>query len=290
MIRTIALSVNSNPLNPDRWDSVHQLTEYLKNQGITAICSKYIFESSQDSIAIAKGKAAEFQEFFKSPDIDAIFDISGGDAANLILDYIDWHIIAENPKPFFGISDNSVLLNALTVKANTPTFHYAISNLTGVQNPSGFLDQIQYCETRNISLDLESIQPGQFSASIVGGNIRCFLKLAGTEYFPSFKNKILFLESLGGNTHRIASYFRQISMLSDFNQLSGIIFGTFTQLQSEMKHEDFLRFLRRLTRGLTIPIAYTNMVGHGMDSKILPFGKQVDIVNSAATETGINAI
>jgi muramoyltetrapeptide carboxypeptidase len=289
-MKHIALSANSNPLNADQRKNTNQLIALLENQGIKTTCSKFIFESSPDSISNAKDKAFELHQFFESPNISAIFDISGGDAANLILKYLNWEIIAANPKPFFGISDNSVLLNALYVKANIPTYHFALSNLVHMQNPSDFLDQIRNFEMRHISLNLEYIQPGHFSGPIVGGNIRSFLKLAGTEYFPALSKKILFLESLGGNAHRIASYFQQISMLSDFEELSGIIFGTFTQVQSETTHHDFLNYLRSLSSGLSIPIAHTSMVGHGIDARILPFGKQIDIVDLADTETGMNAI
>lgn len=33
---------------------------------------------------------------------------------------------------------------------------------------------------------------------VVGGNIRCLLKLAGTPFWPDMQDKILFLESRGG--------------------------------------------------------------------------------------------
>ena len=35
---------------------------------------------------------------------------------------------------------------------------------------------------------------------VVGGNIRCLLKLAGTPYWPDMREKILLLESFGGKT------------------------------------------------------------------------------------------
>jgi muramoyltetrapeptide carboxypeptidase len=107
-MKHIALSAISNPLNADQRKNTNQLIALLENQGIKTTCSKFIFESSPDSISNAKDKAFELHQFFESPNISAIFDISGGDAANLILKYLKWEIIAANPKPFFGISDNSV--------------------------------------------------------------------------------------------------------------------------------------------------------------------------------------
>lgn len=45
-------------------------------------------------------RAAELNQLFKNTEISAIFDISGGDSANQILEYIDYESIRMNPKPF----------------------------------------------------------------------------------------------------------------------------------------------------------------------------------------------
>ncbi len=52
-------------------------------------------------------------DFFTDDSIAAIFDISGGNSANQILPYLDYTVIREHPKPFVGMSDVSVILNAI---------------------------------------------------------------------------------------------------------------------------------------------------------------------------------
>ena len=61
-------------------------------------------------------RAEVLMKFFKDSSIKAIFDVSGGDLANGVLDYLDFEIIKNNPKPFFGYSDLSVILNSLYSK------------------------------------------------------------------------------------------------------------------------------------------------------------------------------
>ena len=58
------------------------------------------------------------------PEIQAIFDVSGGDAANAVLPYLDFSLLRRHPKPFFGYSDLSVLLNPLHQLAGFPVWYF----------------------------------------------------------------------------------------------------------------------------------------------------------------------
>lgn len=68
---------------------------------------------------------------------------------------------------------------------------------------------------------------------VVGGNIRCFLKLMGTKYQPDFNNKILFLESLSGDCAKMATFLSQYKQVGAFDNIKGIILGTFTEMERE---------------------------------------------------------
>ena len=79
---------------------------------------------------------------------------------------------------------------------------------------------------------------------VVGGNLRCLLKLAGTEYFPDMKGKILLLEAYGGETGPIATSFNQLELMGVFEQVNGILLGTFTRYEAaelEMSVCDLLK-------------------------------------------------
>ena len=68
---------------------------------------------------------------------------------------------------------------------------------------------------------------------VVGGNIRCFLKLAGTEYMPELNDKILLLESFGGTVAKMETYLCQLKQIGAFDKVAGIILGTFTEMDRE---------------------------------------------------------
>ncbi|MDU5650828.1 MAG: LD-carboxypeptidase, partial [Clostridium perfringens] len=108
---------------------------------------------------------------------------------------------------------------------------------------------------------------------VVGGNIRCLLKLAGTKYMPDFKDKILFLESFSGNSAKMVTYITQYKNLGVFNEVKGIILGEFTEMERENLKPDIVEILKRVIGEINIPILKTRDLGHGADAKCIPIGK-----------------
>ena len=108
---------------------------------------------------------------------------------------------------------------------------------------------------------------------VVGGNLRCFLKLAGTPYFPDLDGKILLLEAYSGLPAQITTYISQLKQLNAFERVSGVMLGTFTQWEEHltMKVEEFiLRFV-----GTEIPVARTGDIGHCTDAKAIEIGEML---------------
>ena len=110
----VALVVCSNGKAQEDKIKLDKLEEALKSLGLVPIYSNYLYKDEFGRSASAKVRAQEVMKFFSDESIKAIFDISGGDLSNEILDYLDYDIIKKNIKPFFGYSDLSVVLNAIT--------------------------------------------------------------------------------------------------------------------------------------------------------------------------------
>ena len=111
---------------------------------------------------------------------------------------------------------------------------------------------------------------------VVGGNIRCFLKLAGTRYFPDLENKILLLEAYGGRVPQMATYLAQLKQLGAFEKVSGIILGTFTAMEQNNCIPNIVTLVKEYARPET-PIAVTRDIGHGDDAKAIMIGKEIEI-------------
>lgn len=221
-------------------------------------------------------KARALEKLFLDKDIKMIFDISGGDLANEVLDFLDFNLIKENPKPFFGYSDLTVLLNAIYSQCHITTYNYQLRNLIGrfkEEQMQNFKASFIEGKEDIFNLDYKWINGSHLEGIVVGGNIRCLLKLAGAKYMPNFKDKILFLESFSGNSAKMVTYITQYKNLGVFNEVKGIILGEFTEMEREDLKPDIVEILKRVIGEINIPILKTSDLGHGADAKCIPIGK-----------------
>ena len=174
---------------------IDKLVEVLESIGLQPICSEYIYEKYSVFSGTGKERADALMKFYVDDSIKAIFDISGGNVANEVLEYLDFEIIKKNPKPFFGYSDLTTVINAIYSKTEMPSFLYQVRNLIydhGEEQIENFRKTILEDKNDLLNINYRFLQGNSISGTVVGGNIRCFLKLAGTPYMPSFKDKVLF--------------------------------------------------------------------------------------------------
>ena len=108
---------------------------------------------------------------------------------------------------------------------------------------------------------------------VYGGNLRCLLKLAGTPYWPDFTGSILLLEAYRGQPELVASLLEQCWETGIFNQISGVLLGTFSELDklraSQLPAEILLDLLPT-----NLPIAKTEFIGHRPDAKAIRLGQE----------------
>lgn len=82
------------------------------------------------------------------------------------------------------------------------------------------------------------------------------------------------MESLGGDVPKITSMFAQLKSLKSFEKVSGVILGTFTQLEKEQGtkalEEIALHFIDEKT-----PVVKTEEIGHSPYSKAVEIGKNI---------------
>lgn len=258
-------------------DKIKYLETTLLSIGIRPVFSDCIYEKDNVFSGTANERAQALMKFYMDDEIKGIFDISGGDIANGILPYLDYDFIADSTKLFWGYSDLTTVINAIYAKTGRASVLYQIRNLISDNR------EAQIADFRNTVMDggndLFQInyrfnQQKEMHGIVVGGNIRCFLKLAGTEFMPDLEGKILLLESYGGTVPQIETYLRQLQQLGAFEKVAGILLGTFTQMRAE-RCIPTVETLARKIAGRDLPVAVTEDIGHGTDSKGIVIGREL---------------
>ena len=253
------------------------LANTLIDIGLKPVFSDYIYEAESVFSGTAKERASALMKFYRDDEIKGIFDISGGDVANGILPYLDYEIIANTSKMFWGYSDLTTVMNAIYKKTGKSSVLYQVRNLiyeNKEKQIADFYNTTMQNGTNLFQLNCKFIQKRQMHGIVVGGNIRCFLKLAGTEYMPELDSKILLLESFQGTVGKMETYLCQLKQIGAFDKVAGIILGTFTEMETEKCNPTIETLVKRIA-GKDLPIVITGDIGHGTDSKGILIGEEI---------------
>ncbi|MCO7175323.1 S66 peptidase family protein [Sporolactobacillus kofuensis] len=274
---TVGLISCSDGLYPEEQSAIISIEQTLNSLGLKVMKATTLYRSTRSPFSgTHQERAAELMCLVNNAEIKAIFDISGGDSANQILNDLNFEQIRESNSPFIGMSDLSVINNAIYAQTGKSSYHYRVKNLAGNFPQAQQVFTHAFMEDHDApSFQYRWLRGQEMSGTIIGGNIRCFLKLAGTPYFPDPTNKILFLEALGGGSARMASLLAQLDQLAVFQQCSGVLLGTFSSMQAKHDQPSIEQLVLEVTDRYHLPVAKTEQLGHREDAHCLPIGASI---------------
>ena len=257
-------------------NDIKVLEKTLRDIDVEVVFSEYIYERDGVSCGSAKERAQALMDFYLDDEIVEIFDISGGDLANGVLPYLDYDVITRSSKRFWGYSDLTTVINAIYAKTGNESVLYQVRNLIydcKEKQISDFTNTV--IDNRNDLYEFayQFVQGNRMQGVVVGGNIRCFLKLAGTAYMPDLTDKILLLESYSGTVAKMETYLCQLQQLGAFEKCAGILLGTFTEMEEKNCVPTMVELVQRVV-GEGMPIAVTKDIGHGTDAKAILIGHE----------------
>ncbi|MDT2010792.1 LD-carboxypeptidase [Carnobacterium divergens] len=257
---------------------IEALKEKLKHQfGIQTIEATTLYQQSNSLFSGTKYERRDaLMNLYLNPKVKMIFDLSGGDVANELLPLLDFKMIQKANTPFVGYSDLTVLINAILHKTGINGFNYQLLNLVkkDATLQERYFSEV-FMENKSIELDLtwgttEMISPNE---TMIGGNIRCLLKLAGTRFLPSAKNNWLLLEARSGDIATISSYFAQLEQIGYLEDCKGILLGEFTELNEKQQIKALKKLILSYASKYHFSIAQTQEIGHSSMSKPVLIGK-----------------
>jgi muramoyltetrapeptide carboxypeptidase len=285
---TIALVCCSNGQRRGYENRIQDLIKQFEDMGLSVLSSRYLYEDQRELTGNGEKRGKELMDFYENPQITDIFDVSGGDLANELLPYLDYDLIQQTPIIFWGYSDLTTLINAIYKKTGKLSILYQVRNLLYQQQIEQIADFMEYMmllekkpnlikKASLFTIKTLFLQGKSMKGIVLGGNIRCLLKLAGTPYMPEFQNAILLLESYSGKIPQLITYFAQLKQMGVFDDISGIILGTFTEIMQEESYELMYEVLKPFIPD-NLPVAYTPNIGHGTDAKAIWIGADMTLI------------
>lgn len=304
-IRVIA-PVRSLKLLSD--ESKKEAIDRLEKFGFTLSFGNNIEEMDEFNSSSIASRIADLHDAFLDKSVDAILTVIGGYNSNQLLQYIDYELIAQNPKIICGFSDVTAFANAITAKTGMITYvgpHFSSWGMRhGFEYSQEFFEKC-CMEESNFNLtpskewsddpwyiDQEKrefisnegywvMNSGNASGRVVGGHARCFNALQGTQYWPGLEGSILVLEEDAEiNPPLFDRQLQSIIHQSDFSGVKGILIGRF-QKETEMTQELLKKIIDTKVELKNIPIIANVDFGHTTPLATLPIGGMIEF--SAST-------
>ena len=269
----VAIVACSNGLAQIQKQKIDELQEALMGIGKIPILSKFLYAKENVFSGSGEERALAMMDFYQDEEITDIYDVSGGDLANEVLTFLDFDVIAKGDKKFWGYSDLTTILNAIYTKTGKSSVLYQIRNLVG---PEGENQRTRFETEELFHFSYEFLRGKEMHGILVGGNIRCLLKLAGTEYWPDMDGKILLLEAMGGGSAQMATYLNQLSQIGVFKKVKGILLGTFSQMEKNEESPSIIDLVMKYAPD-DLPVAKTQEIGHGADSRAIMIGEEIHL-------------
>jgi muramoyltetrapeptide carboxypeptidase len=272
----------SNPVSTED-EQFKKGVKFLREMGFDVLLGCNVFSNSLGYAASAQEKAEDINAMFADPSVKAIICSQGGYTANACLPYLDWQIIKANPKIFLGISDISVLLNAIYAQTGLVTFHgndvmWGFGHVFAPYDEQEFVGRLLEAKIGPINANGErqTIRSGVAEGILLGGNLNCLMKLAGTSYFPDFTDAVFFVEAMTILPEECDFMFRQLQQMRVFDQVRGVIVGYIDSMQKDpeatIQMEDVLL---TVTADNNFPILKVNDFGHCCPNTTMPVGGKV---------------
>jgi len=299
-IRVIA-PVRSLKLLSD--DSKKEAIDRLEKFGFTLSFGRNVDEMDEFNSSLISSRIEDLHEAFADKSVDAILTVIGGYNSNQLLQYIDYDLIAQNPKIICGFSDVTAFANAITAKTGLITYvgpHFSSWGMRyGFEHSQEFFKKccmeessFELVQSKEWSddpwyIDQENrefipndgywvMNSGNASGRIVGGHVRCFNSLQGTQYWPGLENSILILEEDAEiNPPLFDRQLQSIIHQPDFSGVRGIIIGRF-QKETKMTRELLQKIINTKKELKNIPIIANVDFGHTTPLMTLPIGGTIE--------------
>lgn len=269
---TVGLVALSSKVKPEK---LGDAIAFLDDLGLNYIIGDTI-QAKHDYLAGSdEERLNDFHEMVRNPEVKAIFCVKGGYGSARIAEKIDYGLLEENPKIFWGFSDLTYLHCAINEFANLVTFHgpllMSVDRIDDLSKKM-FLQlfspmELQY--TEDIS-PLITIAPGVARGEIIGGNLRRLVNTLGTKFEVRTEGRILLIEELGETISTIDSMLQQLKQARKLEQLAGVVIGSFTQTEAD--EAALFTLMRDYFADLGVPVVAGFKIGHDSTNIAIPLG------------------
>lgn len=281
-VGVVVLSAPEAALNPDY---LHRGIDWLGQRGFSVKLAPHVAKSSGFLAAPPEDIAREFHAMLADPEVSWIVTAGGGYNSNSLLRHLDFELMRRVRKPVIGLSNPTLLLNALATKSTVISFHGPVLlwNLGSEDGgPDAFTEQWMWkmlgAKADDIVIPRESSwdwsRPGVCTGRLLGGNLWSLQQLLGTPYEPEWSGAILAIEDCFCELHQVAAILEHFACAGVFNRIAGLLVGVPLEVkETELPYEgEFEDVVMAAVEAYSFPVLTGVHFGHTDRKLTLPIG------------------
>lgn len=219
----------ASPIEPERIAGGLAL---LESQGYRVTLGEHVFDRHFYLAGKDTDRALDLMTAFNDPDVDAVICSRGGYGCARLLPYLDLDRMAKSGKFFAGFSDITTLHLALN-RRGLVTFHMPMLLSFSVDRQpwvsESFLNLLRgIAAAPSEAPRAECIGPGVAEGIVTGGCLCLLTDSIGTPDDIDFANKIVLIEDVDENPHRIDAMLTHLLATGRLQSAAGIVIGEMT--------------------------------------------------------------
>lgn len=265
-----SIMLSERDLQIDKW------LKYLQNCGLEVVVAPTVLSGGCHYIGDYQEKARDIMQMYQNPQIDALICAHGGAGALNVLEYLDYNIIAANPKPIIGFSDNTSLQLAVYAKTGnrfvtgfSPEYEFRNGNISPLVDEQ-FRKIISGESITYISGEV--VKSGVAEGVLLGECLSTISDLNGTPYYPDISGSILLLEDEDEKAYKLGLMLTQLRLNPNFKNVKGIILGRFADCTDSPTQGSVDEVLAEFCAHVKVPVIKNFNFGHFHERFVLKCG------------------
>ena len=276
-----------SPSGPYRDGQLEKAIPFLEKLGLNYKLGKHASNRWGYLAGKDEERLADLHDMFTDPDIAGIICSRGGYGAARFTDKIDFELIRNNPKVFWGYSDITFLHTSFGQLANLATFHGPMltSDVAGddfAELSAKMFEQL--FEPTTLTYDesiskLEVLSEGDATAESVGGNLSLLANGIGTKFEVETSGKLLLIEDINEEPYRVDCMLNQLRQANKLDVVAGVVIGDFADAKPKGDKPSLTleEVLDDYFKDRSYPVMKGFKIGHCQPHFAIPLGVEAEL-------------
>ena len=248
-------------------------------------------------------RARDIENAFADQNLSGVICLRGGYGTPRLLNLLNYDIIRNNPKRFFGYSDITALHTVFNQECGFVTFHAPMPSIDYSTLDDFTLSSLYFamfgdtCDMKNRNpqysstadnFELNSICGGIACGTLAGGNLSLLVSTLGSPYAFNGDGKIIFIEEINEPPYKIDRMLTSLMLAGVFSHAQGILLGSFKDCRGiclpdnpsctaapDTNASSLLNTFKEVLSPLGIPVLAGLACGHSYPQLTLPLGCKI---------------